>query len=141
MVRMSAPASAYQSYVLDRPSTRKFWVQATCEEIECPDWLHGWRVDAAALGPQHWADIRAMGYRYELLDIAAGVRQLVFEAGQACFRSSTHQRPTLAEPLYLVKPGHRGAYLGRGRQHTRGIDWVEDFAEHTDKIVTRVARG
>jgi hypothetical protein len=137
---VSAPASAYQSYVLDRPNLRKFWVKATCEEVDCPDWLHGWRVDAALLTPQNWADIRRM-YRWELLDIAAGNQQVVFEAGQACFRASTHQRPTLAEPLYLVKPGHRGAYLGRGRQHTRGIDWVEDFAEHTDKVTTRLARG
>jgi hypothetical protein len=140
MVRM-APPSAYQSYVLDRPSTRQFWVKVTCEEYGCLDYLNGWRVDAALLGPEHWADIRAMGYRYERLDIAAGNQQLVFEAGQTCFRASTHELPTLAEPLYLVKPGHRGAYLGRGRQHTRGIDWVEDFAEHTDKIMTRVARG
>jgi hypothetical protein len=138
---MAGPASAYQSYVLDRPHTRRFWVKATCAEIDCPDYLHGWRVDAAALSAQHWADIRAIGYRYERLDIAAGCQQLVFEAGQACFRASTHQRPTLAEPLYLVKPGHRGAYLGRGRQHTRGIDWVEDFSEHTDRLATRLARG
>jgi hypothetical protein len=140
-MRAPAPPSAYQSYVLDRPSTRRFWVPASCEEVDCSDYLHGWRVDAGALGPQHWADIAAVGYRYELLDIAAGVRQLVFEAGQACFRASTHQRPTLAEPLYLVKPGARGIYLGRGRRHTRGIDWVEDFSEHTDKVVNRVARG
>ena len=134
-------AAGYQSYVLDRPSTRKFWVPATCEEIDCPDFLHGWRVDAGALGARHWADIEAAGYRYELLDIAADCRQLVFEAGQACFRAATHQRQTMVEPLYLVKPGRGGLYLGQGRRHTRGIDWVEDFAEHTDKIAGRVARG
>lgn len=141
MPRLSGPASAYQSYVLDRPHTRKFWAKATCEEVSCSAWMYGWRVDVAVLSEQNWVDIRAARYSYTLLDIAGGYKQLVFEAGQPCFAAATHQRPTLAEPLYLVRPGHRGAYLGRGRQHTRGIDWVEDFSEHTDKIMTRVARG
>jgi hypothetical protein len=141
MVRMSAPPSAYQSYVLDRPRTSRFWVKATCQEVSCPDWMYGWRVDVAVLSEANWADIRAARYSYELLDIVDGYKQLVFEAGQPCFRASTHERWTMAEPLYLVKPGRGGVYLGRGRQHTRGIDWVEDFAEHTDKVVSRVARG
>lgn len=138
---MAGPPSAYQSYVLDRPNSRRFWVKATCEEFGCSDYLYGWRVDAALLTEQNWADIRDLGYWFERLDIAEGVQQVLFKAGQPCFRAAHHQRQTMAEPLYLVKPGHRGAYLGRGRRHTRGIDWVEDFSEHTDRLATRLARG
>ena len=33
----------YQTYQVIRPSTPKYWREATCEQVDCSHWRNGWQ--------------------------------------------------------------------------------------------------
>src|SRR4051812_20053517 len=80
---------------------------ATCAEVECPQWAHGWvtRVTRGSdlekflVGQTH-------GRRFtETTGLSAGEREFMFGPGQECFRSSTHRLPVEREPFFVVRDG------------------------------------
>lgn len=111
------------------------WRDATCAEIGCLDYQHGWRVRVDALAEEDLHAMRVSGRRYTVLDVAAGETWWVFEPGQSCFRASTHQVPVGRPELYLV--GDRGSV----RTYDRSDQWVDDCATETDKIVDKIKEG
>jgi hypothetical protein len=117
-----------------------------CEQIGCRRWRKGWAtaVDVSTeLGRRQAAHIRCGGTRRDYTELTGTVREQIvgrdapvelvvfrFEPGQRCFEEHK-TRPT----LYVVRD------LGQFRRHRRPADWVEDFAEHQDKLALIVARG
>lgn len=135
----AGPPQAYQTYQLVFPK-ETHWVPATCAQIDCDAYLYGWAStfdahDARVL----W--IRAeSGRRFTETRTPAGQVQFAFPAGQRCFRSHEHKRRLERVPVHRVLHGDfRGAVLLR--THTRGEDWVDEFATHQDRIATLVGRG
>jgi len=131
-----------QVYTLRRPQTSDYWRAATCEQAGCRAHLFGWTTtldEASDLGGVQAAYIRQHSgrefteHRNEIGN-GVGLTVFTFPAGQTCFAAAGHRAPVEREPLYLV----HGA---RNRQHARGEFWVEDSAEHLDKIRTRIERG
>ncbi|MEU6781497.1 hypothetical protein ABZ912_20015 [Nonomuraea angiospora] len=138
------PAGAYKTYQIVQPLATHFR-PATCEEVACGAHAHGWRTlvdETAELGQRQAHYIRRQsGRRFVEQRTPEGLTAFTFEPGQRCF--GRHQQPLERDPLYFVRGGDwRGNPLGgRPYQHRRGDDWVEDFAEHQDRISRQIERG
>lgn len=145
------PASAYKTYSIAAPLS-SHWRPATCAEIDCPRYLKGWRVHVEQLPAEllqtartarHKVNGRWVPYRYSELHVAEGQTYLVFEPGQPCFEAETHRTRIEQPELYIVRDGDwRGNPRGtQARQHSRPEHWVEDFAEHQDRLASAHGQG
>jgi hypothetical protein len=134
------PTANYKTYTIARPTTTH-WRPATCLEVDCQHYKHGWATTVMK-GSEDEALIRTLGKRFLETNEPNGFVRLVFYPEQPCFRASAHRVPVEREPLYVVRGGDwRGNPRGEKRVHTRGADWVDDFATHQDKLATRLAQG
>ncbi|MET7452536.1 hypothetical protein ABZT03_11680 [Streptomyces sp. NPDC005574] len=136
------PADAYKTYAVVSPLSSHFR-PATCAEVDCPHYLNGWRTRVETLTPDLVLAARNSGRKYVEQSIAEGETYLVFEAGQACFRAREHRTRMDRPPLYVVRDGdHRGnPRRTRARQHLNPGSWVEDFAEHQQKLADEIKKG
>jgi len=135
-------AAAYKTYAIVSPLSTHFR-PATCAEIDCPHYLNGWRVRVENLTPDLLRAARNSGRAYTTEAVARGETYLVFAAGQPCFKASEHRTRVDRPPLYVVRDGdHRGNPRGtKARLHQRPENWVEDFAEHQQKLADEIERG
>lgn len=130
-----------QTYSITAPLATHFR-KASCEEVNCPDFLNGWRVRKDALNPQMLHTATHSGRSYTELHVAEGENWLVFPAGQPCFKASQHKLPIGKPEIYYVRGGdQRGNPLGTKRIHIKPEFWVEDFAENLDNIRTAQERA
>lgn len=81
------------------------WRKATCEEVGCLDFHHGWGLDTAGLTEGQIGAAKKSGRRYHVEHDANGAKRLLFEAGQPCFRASEHRIRLDREELFLQRPG------------------------------------
>lgn len=140
-IQPAMPAAAYKTYQIAAPLGTHFR-PATCAEVDCPDYLHGWRVRVENLTPELLHTARNCGRRYREVQVAQGETWLSFEAGQSCFRAGEHRKRLERPELFIVRGGdHRGNPLGQSREHTRPEDWVEDFAEHQQGLADTQQKG
>lgn len=132
------PVQAYKTYQVSSPFSTH-WRKATCEEVDCPNYLRGWKT-ILPVGSDLLDVVRKSGRPFtEERD--AAVVTFTFGPGLQCFDVSKHQVQFRPE-RYLVRDGdHRGNPTGRVREHTRPADWVEDFALHADKIAQEIKKG
>ena len=145
------PAAAYKTYEIRSPRSTH-WRPATCEQVDCAAYLHGWSttVDTGTeLGQGQAYYIRKQSGRsfqeepavFDFTD-SPGLVAFVFPPGQRCFRSDTHRIRLTRPEIFVVRGGDwRGNPAGTSRQHQRPEHWVEDFAQHQDRISTRLQRG
>lgn len=141
-VEPKMPASAYRTFAILAPVS-SHWRKATCAEVDCPDYLNGWRVRVEGLDPQMLHAARTSGRRFRELHVTEGETWLVYEAGQSCFRAEQHRRRLERPELYVVRDGDwRGNPRGTPvRQHARPEHWVENFAEHQQGLADALERG
>lgn len=138
------PAGSMKTYQIIAPRSTHFRA-ATCAEAECPNHMNGWKTpidETTELGSQQAFYIRNNSGRqfYEDRNIAPGVTVFTFPAGQQCF--SQHQLRLDKPEIFVVKGGDwRGNPTGDKKQHVNADDWVEDFAEHQDKLAERMKEG
>lgn len=141
------PVGAYKTYTLNAP-LRTHFRRATCAEADCVAYQEGWTIPLDGLDPHLEYVARHSGKRFRETEFAGG-RYLVFEPGQDCFREHDHWVSLEREPTYLVGPGDwrvktSASAIARwnrsAREHVNGDDWVDDFANHQDRINTLVAR-
>jgi hypothetical protein len=134
------PAANYKTYSIIRPTTTH-WRSATCVEVDCQHYKNGWATTVQR-GSDDEALIRTLGRRFVETNEPGGFVRFVFYPEQPCFRASAHKVPIEREPLYVVRGGDwRGNPRGEKRVHSNGEDWVDDFANHQDKLATRLAQG
>ena len=138
------PAGAYMSYRIISPSRTHFG-PATCEDVDCQAYIEGWRSifdESTELGARQAYYVRhesGRGFR-ETRD-ETGLTVFSFSPGQRCFRKHVYRNEL--PPIYRVQGGD---FRGNPRgivpvNHVRPEDWIEDFAEHQDKITTILERG
>lgn len=137
-------AHEYQTFQVTSPlstHTRP----ATCEEVECQAYAKGWRmkVDLGTdLGKRQAHYIKNLsGRSYKKIGAVGTLVELEFAANQPCFGE---HRVSLERPeVYRVKGGdHRGNPLRTlTRVHKKPEFWVEEFAEHQDKLKTVIEKG
>ena len=137
--------NAYKTY-----SLRALRRRATCQEIDCPNYLNGWtfKVSHLEADPQLNHIARTSGKQFREAELN-GEKYLVFEPGQQCFAAATHTvlREDMQEkPLLFVGRGDHRTFTRQGLppdaiRHKRPEDWVDDFANHQDKLKTEFDRG
>ncbi len=105
------------------------FVKATCAEVDCPNYVNGWRLRWDILTEEQRHTATHAGRKYQLIEVSELEHWLVFEPGQLCFRESTHKRRIDKPENFIVKDGRAPAMT-----HTRIDDWVDDLHNHTDRI-------
>lgn len=135
------PVQGYRTFQIVAPSSthrRK----ATCKEVNCPDYLKGWRVRKDSLDPKMLHTATHSGRKYTELHVAEGENWLVFEAGQNCFRASQHSVPLNRQEIFIARDGdYRGNPTGNVRKHSRPEDWIDEMQTNNEKVRERLERG
>lgn len=137
------PVTAYRSFAIRTPKATHFRT-ATCREVECAAWQHGWTTSldlTTPLGQKQATYIRMKSGR-EFVFVTATSNRIVlwFPPGQKCF--AEHKVPLDKPPLFIVRDGdRRGNPTGFKRLHTRAIDWRDDFGEHQEKLAEEQRKG
>lgn len=138
------PAGAYKTYQIASPLSTH-WFTVSCEDAECGNYLRGWMTtidERTELGKKQAHYIRSLSGRSFTAEVnAVGMTEFTFRPGQPCFQE--HKERGERPELYLVKGGdHRGNPRRIAPQrHTKPEHWVEDFAEHQDKLSTEIEKG
>jgi len=131
----------YKTYQIVSPLSTH-WEPATCAQVDCPEYLNGWRVRVEGLPAEMVLAARTTGRKFTELEVAHNEHWLVFEAGQPCFRASLHRRLLDKQEIFIARDGDfRGNPTGNVRKHTRPEFWVEDFADHQDRLARQIQQG
>jgi hypothetical protein len=138
------PVGSVQSYrtfqIVAPTSTHRR--SATCAEVDCPNYLHGWRVRTDNLDPKMLHTAKTAGRKFTELHVSENENWLVFEAGQPCFRASGHSVPLDKQEIFISRDGDfRGNPTGNVRKHTRPEHWVEEMGENLDRVRAAQERG
>lgn len=141
----------YKTYAVVSPLSSHFR-PATCAEVDCPHWLHGWGVRITEIPPEDQAAVReatytlnGKQYRYSYVEqeMEPGKPWLLFKPGQPCFKARWHRKRIEKEPLFLIRGGdHRTTAPGSdsGRELS-AQSWVDDFGEHTQRLADEIEKG
>lgn len=142
------PVKAMQTYRISRPiatHTRP----ATCREVDCPQYVHGW-LTVLPLGHPMVATLRRAATA--AADLGDGIKRRCvvdpesgdgmiafrFEAGQACWKAYEHRAPLDRPENYLVRGGDWRGSTGLIRRHDRPEHWVEDMSETLAQVERRL---
>jgi hypothetical protein len=137
-IQPALPVQAYKTYQVLSPP-----YPVSCAQAACEAYLHGWRTvvdERTDLGQAQAHYIRTgAGRGFTEARNEAGLTEFTFAAGQRCF--GQHRMPQEGAERFLVRPGDWRGITGPVREHTRAQFWVEDFAEHLDRLNTAIERG
>jgi hypothetical protein len=143
-IQPKMPAASYTTYQVLAPRATH-WRRVGCAEAQCPRYERGWKTivdETTDLGARQAHYIRReSGRRYtETRD--AGLTTFGFEAGQRCFGSDAHKVPLDRPQIFRRHGGDwRGNPRGDVLTHVRSDDWLDDFANHQDRLATRLQQG
>lgn len=114
----------------------------SCEVVECVPYLNGWITTVLPSSEDERTIIAACngeidGIRRmyaQRMFTGDGFMRYEFDAGQPCFRASTHSIPVTAR--YTLRDGDwRGNPTGREISTPNAQTWLDDFGEHQQRIV------
>ncbi len=135
------PTQAYKTFAVRSPLSTHHR-RATCAEVDCPDYLNGWQLRVEGLPDDLLFVARNSGRKYQELNVAQGETYLIFEAGQPCFRESTHtvslERP---EFFFAGRGDWRRFSHRRAQQYDKPEQFVDDFATHLDTLKREIEKG
>lgn len=136
------PVNQMQTYAIKSPKPTHFR-PATCEEVDCKHWREGWVTTVPRDSPQ--ADMLRQvllgrspdGIKrkaVETTELGSANVSYYFEAGQKCFRQTTHTKRLDRPEFYLVRGGDWRANTGMVRRHDKAEHWVEDMSETLEAV-------
>lgn len=139
------PAQSYKTYGMAMPLSSHFR-RGTCEEVQCEPFLNGFVATfdlATDLGQKQYAYCKEDKDRsFSMQRVGLNIVKLVYKPGTPCFKRGEHRVPIGREPFFTVTGGDwRGNPRGTGMRHNNGENWVDDFANHQDKLKTALERG
>jgi hypothetical protein len=154
MVNRIAPAmgpEGYKTYEMDMP-LGTHWRPVSCEDYECDDFMHGFvlTVDTSTdLGKKQFHFVTHDKTRkMSMQRVGEYVFKFLYGPGNKCFKNvegdpRRHKLPIGRPPFFLVSGGDwRGNPRGTPTMtHRRPEDWIDDFANHQDKLATAFQRG
>ena len=150
------PSQAMVTYEIAAPRTSDFWRLATCEEMDCPNFLNGWAVAITPdlMGEGFDDSIKASGKSYQIctvgeaearfpgMSFAGAIKVFVFAPGQPCFYQGTQRHITrIDRPEIFTRAAGDYRWRGQVYKHTRAADWVDDFGEHQDRLAEAIKKG
>lgn len=129
-------AQTHKLYSVAAPLTTH-WRSATCLEVDCPNFLNGWKVRVEGLPDELLYAAKTSGRKYVQMDVGPGETYLVFEAGQQCFAQHT---TSLDRPAIFAV---RSDLIQRGRPfiHSGPDAWLDDFDSHQQTLRAQQERG
>ena len=133
------PPGAYQTFQVAAPLSTH-WRPATCAEVDCPEYTHGWRLRVEALSEQDVHVATHCGRKYRKVAVTAGETWLIFEAGQPCFRATQHRLPRDASERFFERGGDWRGQTSPLINHS-AAGWVDSFGEHQDRLKEAQERG
>ena len=134
------PPNAYDTYQVLAPESTHFR-KATCEEIDCPNFLNGWKVRVEILPLELLHTARTSGRRFRELHVKEGETYLVFEPGQPCFQASTHRKRLEREEIFIKRHGDAHRMRGERTVMSGPTPWLDSFGENQDNLAARIERG
>jgi len=132
----AGPAHAYKTYqILMPPATHTR--SATCQEVDCLTQASGWVTiidESTELGQSQAHYIRRLSGRI-FTEGPRDVRTLfTFPPGEQCFEAHTIRLDR--EASFIVRGGDwRGNPTREVYVHDSPDGWVDDFAEHQERLV------
>lgn len=140
-VPVKLEAASMTTYALEMPF-KTHSRPISCAQALCQKRENGWKMGYDLTKPEAVAAanlIAGMGKKYTHEIIGTNVI-FTFEAGQDCFEG--HSVSLEREPFYIKRNGDwRGNPRNELMQHDNGENWVDDFANHQDKLATRLEQG
>lgn len=141
----------YKTYEMDMP-LESHWRFVSCEDYECDDFMKGFvlTIDLSAeIGQRQFDFVKQDKTRScSIQRVTETMVKAVYGPGNKCFRNVKgdplrHKLPIGRPPFYLVSGGDwRGNPRGTPTvTHRRPEDWIDDFANHQDKLATTFQRG
>jgi len=118
----------HRTFGLQRPPDSRYRAES-CAAVDCAAYTMGWitAVDETTnLGRRQGRYIRGSGKAYTARRMRSGLTEFLFDPGQDCW-----------EQHYI----RREVFTADQRVHTTGAFWVEDFAEHQDRLAKEIANG
>jgi len=131
-VNLNSAVDLTRRYRISAPLDTHFR-QATCAEVDCPQYLMGWKLRYDTLSEKDKHLVTHCGRSFRITDGGAFIE---FEAGQTCFAYRRHRTRIDKPEHFLVREG-RGAVL----MHASADDWTDDLHTHTDKVSEQKQRG
>ena|ERR1700752_699238 len=131
----------YVTYSMHAP-LRTHHRPATCAEAGCQAYAKGFKMGFDLSDPEkakaaEWIRLHS-GRKFTVDESIPGKVILSFPSGQSCFQS--HTVSLEREPLYVVRGGDRRARVGSRKVFTPE-NWVDNFANHQDRLYTRQQQG
>ena len=117
-----------QGYSINMPYATH-WEWATCEEVGCPHFFHGWQT-VVPQDSEHERTVRTSGRSFREERTDDGMVRFTFSPGQPCFRASTHKAQSGRPGIY----GHRNREMGGSVRAVRQDEWHERFVENLDGL-------
>lgn len=140
-IQPAGPVQGYRTFQILAP-TSTHRRKATCAEVDCPQYLSGWRVRVDNLDAQMLHAAKTSGRKFTELHVAEDENWLIFEAGQACFKAAQHSVPLDKQEIFIARDGDfRGNPTGSVRKHTRPEFWIEEMGENLDAVRSAQAHG
>ena len=134
------PVQAYKTYGY---AVRRR--KATCAEVDCLNYLNGWRTMLTAVPDQDRSTLDKI-YSVRVVTDDLGEGWLEFAPGQTCFIGLQpypfcHTLPWEGHERFIVRGGDWREVTSEPVVHTRADDWVDDFANHQINLAERLDRG
>ncbi len=126
----------HKQYTVASPRSTH-WRSATCAEVECPNYVNGWKVRVEGLPEELLHAAKTSGRRYVVSDAGPDETWLVFEAGQQCF--TPHETQLGRPEIYAVR--HDLTSRGRPYIHSSADAWLDDFGSHQQMLSDVRERG
>lgn len=136
-----APAQ-FKTYGMLYP-LKTHWRKATCEEVDCPQWVQGWdtEIDTSSdLGKKQYDychNDKSRSFTEERFGFS--MVRFHYGPGNKPFAGPRHDHRVKLErdPLFVVRGGDwRGNPLGvEPRVHRNSDNWVDDFATHQETLI------
>jgi hypothetical protein len=99
------PVTAMRTFGIVAPVSTHFR-PATCEDIGCLAYHHGWTLDTAGLPAELVHDAKTSGRSYTTTRAEdTGAEVLVFAAGQPCFKAAAHRVRVDRPEIFVSRNG------------------------------------
>lgn len=125
-VEPALPAGLMQTHQIAMPLPTH-WRRATCEEVGCLAFRHGWQLARTGLDDEDMALLAKSKRRWREEQGDDGP-VLIFEAGQPCLAASEHRIQQDRPPLFIARDGD---FRGNPRQTEPVVfSGADPFADH-----------